>query len=626
MTRDSQTSIIHYISRFCPVLLCTLFLASCNAPTVQNDLDHAVKKTKDGVNNLIEHSQDGSGPIIDPNIGLTAQDYKDEYFGQAPLLVQDTPAEPMLPDVSSLLLEPRPPVVANDKLVTISVTEDVPLKDVVMELARRADVDVEIDPGIQGGIIFRAKDKPFSEVIERIAELAGLRYSIKNGVMRVERDTPFIVNYNVSILNQVRAATGNVNVSTQVLSTSVGGGGGSSALNTGSTSQIDYTRAGERSIWTEIEDTIAVIIERYSGRSTNLALASPAAGGFDASGNPISTAPGSSDIEASGTISINPQSGVVAVHANQRQHLAIKNYLDDVIKSNTSQVLIEAKILEVTLDDQYRAGIDWNAIGSDKINADLTSSLIDASGTDDVDSLLNIGIIDTDVLGGLEIDALVSLTERFGVTRTLSNPRVNATNNQPAVLTFARNEVYFELDIQEEETGLGESSVSNFNVDSTIKTVPIGVILTLQPSINLDTNEITMSIRPTLSRITGTVADPAVAITTRPTEDNPDQEQITSSVPIIEVREIDSVLRVKSGQVMVIGGLMEERTDNEDTGVPFLQDVPVMGNLFKSVKRTTTTVETVIFIKATIVPGHGVAHEDKAFYHKFSADRRPLAF
>lgn len=620
-------------TNFLPALL-SLFvvvvLASCNLPTFERDTKELARKTGDKISDATRDVREAFDPekhdLISPDLGMSRQDIRDELVSKTGPVVQDVPPMPVLPDVSTLLIEPRPPLVGQDKLVSISVTEDVPLRDVIMELARRADIDVEIDPGISGGIIFRAKNKPFSEVIERIAELSGLRYSIKSGVLKVERDTAFIVNYNVDILNMIRSNNSSVNISTQVLGGSESGG----SFNSGSSNELSASYEGD--IWQEIETTLNNIIGNYSGRVTTY---TPSGGADTATNDILGAAPiadasatGDTATDASAVLAINRHAGIVTVLATNRQHREVKQYLDKVIRAQSAQVLIEAKIIEVNLTDEYRTGIDWNSItyGStgNQASGDLTNNFPNT-----VDSVFTIGVLKGGSIFGNEfgLDAAVKLVQEFGVVRTLSNPRINATNNQQAVLTFAENRVFFDLTVQNDQTGTGVDSESTITVDSEVRTIPIGVIMTLQPSIDLDKNEITMNVRPTLSRVTDTVSDPGLAVSLATINNIPDElTGLTNDIPIVEVREIDSVLRVKNGQVMVIGGLIEERHENENKGVPGVSEVPYVGNLFKSVTKTKSVVETVIFIKATIVPGFGVEHEDKDFYRTFSTERRKMAF
>ena len=632
-----------FVSVFSLVLVQFLTSCSLNIPTFKRDAGEAMDKAGDKAEEISQDVKEKFDPerhdLFDPQLHMSRADVREAMSGSGSPVIKDVPPEPVLPDVSSLLIEPRPPLVGQDKLVSISVTEDIPLRDVIMELSRRAEVDVEIDPGISGGVILRAKDKPFSEVIERISELSGLRYSVKNGVLKVERDSPFIVNYNVSILNMVRSNNSAVSLSTQVLSSAVGGegGGGGGGLNSGSTNELTSSYEGD--IWQEIENTMNNIVGNYSGNVSTVSLA-PGAGTTDTATDdvlgaaPTATAPTSATngFDKSSVIAINKNSGIVTVLASERQHREVKQYLDHLIRSQSSQVLIEAKIIEVNLTDEYRTGINWSNISnggrSGRSSADLTAPFSDAG----VDSVLTIDIFNrfTNFLGTddpLEFDNAIKLMEKFGTVKTLSNPRINAMNNQQAVLTFAENQVFFDVDVQSDESGTGADTESSVQVDTTTLTVPIGVILTLQPSIDLDNNEITMNIRPTLSRVTGTVDDPGVAVALATVNDDLDDPlSLTNSVPIVEVREIDSILRVKNGQIMVIGGLIEERSENEDAGVPGLSNIPYIGNAFKSVKRVKSTVETVIFIKATIVPGYGVEKEDKDFYRSFSTERRQMSF
>jgi general secretion pathway protein D len=195
-------------------------------------------------------------------------------------------------------------------------------------------------------------------------------------------------------------------------------------------------------------------------------------------------------------------------------------------------------------------------------------------------------------------------------------------NNQQAVLSFAFNQVFFTLDVQEQEDRFGDSLTKTLNIDSNVNTIPIGVILNLQPSIDTDTDEITMNIRPTLSRIKSEIDVPGVTFLAA----RNNIQNVRSTIPIVEVRELDSILKIHSGQIMVIGGLMEERSSNDETGVPILSTAPLIGKLFKGVAKDSQVVETVIFIKAPIVPGYGVSKEDQHLYRTFVRDPRPLAF
>ncbi len=623
------------------VFVALVVLSACGPRLAENPLSHdhlerveaRNKRFLEGIPSLRELVQKD---IIDPQGGLTRNDYLNSFQpGRNALDRYVTPGNATdLPRAKQFMVAPKAPVIAEDKLVTLSVTDSVPLKEVLIELSRRADVDVEIDPKIRGGIIFRAKDRPFSEVIERIAEMTGLRYQVKNGVLRIERDIPFIRNYNLSLLNTVRNASSSVNINTNLLSGGGGGESGGSDFNSGSSAQIS-SATSDNDVWLQVEQGVANILGSVSNslqqeriveveREASLQGVADTLGG----GSRDESRPSS----ASTLLSINRQAGLVTVLASHKQHEVIAEYLNRIHTSMSSQVLIEAKVLEVSLDDEFRSGVNWDLLDESSSlfantagAAGTARSAFDAAGNFAADALSNnvSGGFSVNVLGkglfgsdDLDLGATVSLVERFGTTRTLSSPRLHAMNNQYAVLTFAENFVYFELDIEEEEeantTGAPDETIT---INSEIRTVPIGVLLALQPSIDLDRNEVVMNVRPTLSRVTGTVSDPGVEIIAQ----RNNITGLTSNIPVVEVRELDSVLRLRSGQVMVIGGLMEERVVNDDTGVPGASKIPLLGNAFKRVNKVTNTVETVIFIKATIIPGQGISVDDQNFYNKFTS-------
>ena len=611
---------------------------------------------------------------IDRKLNLSRSDYnnmgapkKGDLVNKAEVL---PPPPPPLPDLKQILAAPRPPELGQTQLVSISVTDDVPLKDVLLELARLANVDMELDSNISGGISFIAKNKPFNEVIARISELAGLRYSMENGVLRVVRDVPYIKNYSLDFLNADRSATSAINISTNVLSGAGGGssggssggsgssgsGGGSSSsggsgsgLNTGSQETITSTTVSD--FWKSFDSGIYQILnfqaqQRTANGSvfalqpaadpTNSTVTvvpsiNPATGAASGVVAPVtdntlpaggSTTSGTPSKLPNGAFYIlNRQAGTLTVSATDRQHKMIEDFINRVRINAGAQVLIEGKIVEVTLDDQFQSGINWASINkqigvfSNFNNIDPTSSNVFTV------TLPNDRIIrNTGGDGGTKGDQFLQLLSRYGTTRTLSNPRLHAINNQQAVLTFAQNFVYFQVKVENDQaTASGNTTIpARTTVSSEIRTVPIGIIMTLQPSINVETNDVTLNVRPTLSRITGTVTDPAIAFL---------NAGIDNQIPVVEVRELDSMLRLKSGQTMVIGGLMENSANNTDTGVPWLDEVPYVGNLFKGVDKRNQNKELIIFIKATIVGPEGNSSQaDKNIYHKFTEDPRPLTF
>lgn len=530
--------------------------------------------------------------------------------------------EPPVPDLAQILAAPRPPKINETKLVSIAVTDDVPLRDVLFELSRLANVDIELGSGIEGGINFRASNKPFNEVVERIADLAGLRYSMRNGVLRVKRDTPYIKNYSVDFLNVTRSSESTVNVTTDVLSASTGSGstggtggtggssGGSGSIKTGTTSSI--TSSAESDLWASLEASIQEII---SHQAPGLSASAPANGAETFGGAPApSGAAGAAGGATSGYV-INRQAGVISLNATSRQHEVMEQFLKAMARNSSAQVLIEAKIVEVTLRDEFKSGVNWNT-ALDDYQGVFNFQPAGGFTTGTAFSVVASGGADP------SLDQVVQLTQQFGTTRTLSSPRLHAINNQQAVLTFAQNQIFFEVQV----TGGSSTSGGGTNIQTqpsyttTRSSIPIGIILAILPSINLKTGEVTLNVRPTLSRQVSSVEDPGTAIAA-------EQAGITidNQVPIVEVRELDSIMKIKSGGVMIIGGLMEQGATLSNNGVPLASDIPWIGNAFKSREEEIGNRELIIFIKATIVnPGGSYQPADKSIYEKFTTDPRPL--
>lgn len=525
-------------------------------------------------------------------------------------------SEPPVPDLAEIIAAPKPPKIGTTKVVSITVTDDVPLKDILIELARLADVDIEIDSSITGGITFRAKDRPFNEVIDRISNMAGLRYSMRNNVLRIERDLPYIQTYPLDMLNIDRSSTGSIGVSSS--GTGGGGGSGGGGSSGGGSSSTNITAAATGDFWAKFQEGLGKIIEFKP---------SVIGSGTDDGGG-----------AAQSFYSLNRQAGTLTFSGTEAQHAVLRKFLAAIEDNIASQVLIEAKIVEVTLNDTYQSGIDWTKIGTKNVSfsADLNAvAATNAAFTPASITLLKNGLFGSNT----DLSVAVNLLQEFGTTRALSSPRLNAMNNQQAVLSFVENLVYFEVKIDVTDavagTGGSASTPAKIQVTSTPKEAPVGIVLTLQPNINKETNEITLNVRPTLSKVTKFISDPGFEIgkanaaaqlpAGSPVLDT--LNSVTSQIPQLEVRELDSILKVTSGQVMVIGGLLEDSFTTDDGSIPVASEVPILGHLFKSTERSRTKKELVIFIRATIVPSTGNSHAaDKALYEKFIDDARPLDF
>ncbi len=493
---------------------------------------------------------------IDTQAGLSLSDYRknllknsEEERLQKARNAQD---EAPVPNISKLIVTPPPPDIGGNKTIAFSVTDQVPLKDVLIELGRIAKIDVDVDPTITGGIILNAKNRPLKEVVDRIATLGNLRYTYKNGVLYFENDSPYVKNYFVDYLN------GN-------------------------------------QLWTDVDTNIKAILAASDSNKSSDETSSSSSG--------------------SSSVTLNKSAGIISVFATDKQHKAVEKYLADVEKTSSAQVLIEAKFIEVTLSHQFNTGINWDW-GNNRSSLVLSNGYSAPTG----EATGNTIGYTLRKLFNQDLNASVSALEQFGTVRALSSPRVHAINNQKAVLNFSTKKVFFKVDSSQSTTA-STSSVVTSTITSTKQEVDVGIQLDITPSINYKTNEITLNIKPTLSSANETVNDPA-----SPRDSSGDViADLINKVPIVQSKTLDTIAKIQSGNIIVIGGLLENSSTNTDRGVPFIARIPIIGWLFKSISKESSTKETVIFIKATVVnSGTPASKYDRDIQNKFDPNKRPF--
>lgn len=593
---------------------------------------------------------------IDRATDMEVQDYRDALASRLPDVKDKKTDDAAIPELKQYMATP------NDKLkpmplVSVSVNQSVPLKDVLYEAAQQAGYDIELDPRIKGSIIFTARNRPFDEVIDKISESAGLRYKFSDDSVKIELDTPYHEIYKISYLSYIRDNTSEISNDVSVVK--------GEGADTGS--KFKASAKSESDFWGELDTNLTQImgVNRSAGTLTTkkdpkiTAVAdTPApvepvlltsdgeiakAGGKNPDGSPASAqavkvaAPNAvlrveplpaddedDDANKNGQdpfaarYSINKQAGIISVFATERLHKQVAAYLDALRKASTAQVLIEAKVLEVSLKDEFAAGIDWSAVGLfgnrltfgvDSVGSSLAPAFEPVSDP-------SLGFSASYVSG--DLNAAVDAMARFGTVHALASPRLTVLNNQSAVLNVAKNQVYFELDVTTNQN----DTQTSVDIDSNIRNVPEGVLINVQPSIDLDNQTISMAVRPTVTRITDYVNDPGVAFAVA---DAGLTQDITSPVPVVNVQEFDSVIQMNNGQPIVMGGLIQDRSSSTQNAVPVLGEVPVLGALFRNQNDSIEKTELVVLLKATIVEGNNtITPTDKDLYRGFSQDRRPF--
>ncbi len=496
------------------------------------------------------------------------------------------------------------------QLVSLSLTENIPLKPFLSELARKIGVDLQLDPDIHSQMLFQATDRPFIEIIHDLCELTGLRYSIKNMAIRIERDTPYTENYNIQFLNLTRNSQNRISVATDVFAHNGSTATGSGAADNGSNSSVNVETKND--FWSELEGNLRILLEQDTAESKQPISSSK------------TTQTDIAKLNKKTTYSVHKQGGLITIFATEKIHRRLQNYLNKLKIAASSQVLIEAKIIEVTLKEEYRSGINWQKLnkrndlrfdGAKFGDSAMKSTFLDPSQAHQ--NMFSFGA------SGTTFSAIMNALQEFGHSRTLSSPRLTVMNNQVAILKVAQNQVYFRMNYDKQYSQNVQRE--NVSISSDIQTVPIGLVMSVQPSIDPETGDIILFLRPTISRLSKSVSDPAVdiAYNANLSTSGENTKLTPSMVPVVEVREIDSVIRLKNAEIGVMGGLMEIRSYQDTNKIPGIGDVPVVNNLFQGTADGDSVVELVIVIKATITKGAPTPNAvDQRLMNDYLADPR----
>ncbi|MFN9001596.1 MAG: hypothetical protein ACK5VW_06020, partial [Holosporales bacterium] len=364
---------------------------------------------------------------------------KDQFFDTLTRTSKNPPAVASTPILSPPAKEEVPENLL--KKVTISATESVPLKGLFLDLAQQAGMNVVVDPEISGGVAFHAKDRPFMDVVRHICALNRCRTTLKGGILRISPDHPYVKTYNVQFLALTRENQNRISIATDVF-TSIDGR--HNELDNGSNTLL--TGQAKSDFWQELEHNLGTLLS-----TTQLNDAHTSAQSF----------------------SLHRQAGLVSVLATEAQHQQVEEYINLLRKSVASQVLIEAKIIEVILKDEFKSGINWQALKGDFV-AQGTLGKIGAAGAFDATITPQRDVF---TLGGSgkELTGLLNLLSKFGTVRTLSSPRLTVINNQSAMLKVATNRVFFRIDYNR-DWGY-DSRFQHEHVSSEVQTVPIGLVM-----------------------------------------------------------------------------------------------------------------------------------------------------
>ncbi len=439
---------------------------------------------------------------------------------------------------------------------------DMPARDFFLSLMQSAGQNLLVHPEVTGNITFSLSNVNLEEVLAAVRDSYGYDYRRTSYGYQIQPNQAITRTYDLNYLNVQRLGTTDTRVSSgQVTSsdnTGVGVGGTTTSSTSSTVNASQLLTSSNVDFWAEIREVIAMMIGAEEGNQ----------------------------------VVVNPQAGLLVVRAASADQQAVENFLRQAQRNLQRQVILETKILEVNLSDGFQAGINWSFLQGQK-GISLGGFATTAGGV----NIPNIPLEGPDGISGVfgatfdfgNFEGVVQLLETQGDVRVLSSPRISTLNNQKAVIKVGTDE-FFVTDVSTTTTSLAGGTTAP-DLDITLTPFFSGISLDVTPQID-ENDQVTLHVRPTVSRV----------------QDQNKSIQLGSADNVFNLplalsttRQSDSIVRARSGQVVVIGGLLENRNSNDDANVPWLSKLPFAGALFQQQRKSLEQTELVILMRPQVV-------------------------
>lgn len=462
------------------------------------------------------------------------------------------------------LLPPLPKVQVSEKRFDV-ISNKTPIKPFLMSLVEGTQHNIIANESLEGNVNLNLKNVTVIETLEAIKDIYGYEYYQTSYGIQVTPPKIKTKIFPINYLNVNRSGSSGMRVSSgQVTSTDNEENSDNSTSTSSSSQPINSTQVNtdsESDFWGQLKLTLQMMIAD----------------------------------DASTNIVVDSQAGMVIVRGMPDVINNIGRFLERAELSVGKQVLIEAKILEVSLSEGYQTGIQWNTFGAGR-----TGTVADTD-KDLVGSINSVALANTDKIGGIfninfdyeNFTGVIELLETQGDVKVLSSPRIATVNNQKAVIKVGTDE-YFVTELKSSTTTSSSSTTSFPEIVFT----PFfsGIALDVTPQIG-ENKDVILHVHPTITEVSEKTKN--IELSTG---------EFIIPLAFSSVRETDSIIKAKSGQVVVIGGLMQNKKTLTESGIPYLRDLPILGPLFGQTRESIVQSELVILIQPKVV--------DSEFHHE----------